>query len=249
MTWKEWLKQFQKETDGQSMKRLGGYIVLLVWGEEVLIRAYYEASNRKKGKLLLTPTFQSSKSDLVALDRGVSQIANLCNQTKEWTVLHQDGGRFFEKKNYFSIVYLEEKIDPLENERWFTMDELVEAILQGYANEHLVQAFALLMAKNFGKEPGVKVDILVPDIPGCLGLEGVSIFSIWNVKFVQKWSEREDFSRFSIDYTETVNTSFLIAETVGPNGEKNFDVAAIIRGPFSEVIKLDLPQWDPRDYE
>jgi len=127
-----------------------GAIMLLrnLYNESFLIQAKAEPGNDSLGCVLLAPTLQASMSNLQAAHGGKKPPrAELITEEVKWTSLCQDGGRYYHKKNRYAIVVVDnEELQLTENERWFSIEELSEAVLQGCANEHLAQAYALYMA-------------------------------------------------------------------------------------------------------
>lgn len=111
-----------------------------------LLQAKAEPGNDAEGCVLLAPTLQASKSNLEAIHGGKKPPrSELVTEDLKWYTFLQDGGRYYHKKNHYAVVDIDpdvdEKIEPTANERWFTFNELQEAVLTGYANEHLIQAF------------------------------------------------------------------------------------------------------------
>lgn len=129
-----------------------GVVVLLYSPNKgVLLQAKAEPGNDSVGCVLLAPTLQTSKSNLEVVHGGKKPPrADLVNDQIKWTSLCQDGGRNFKKRNNYAIVTvgIDTDIVPTENERWFSLPELMEAIVGGYVNEHLNQAFSLLVAQK-----------------------------------------------------------------------------------------------------
>jgi dTDP-4-dehydro-6-deoxy-alpha-D-glucopyranose 2,3-dehydratase len=137
-----------KSWDQVTLKESGGPgAIVLVYSEKgVLLQAKAEPGNNSQGCVLLAATLQVSKSNLEAAHGGKKPPrAELVDSKVKWFTLQQDGGRYLKKSNSYAIVDdYNSDIEPTKNERWFTLDELAAAILKGYANEHLVQAYAVL---------------------------------------------------------------------------------------------------------
>lgn len=132
--------------DQPMLKEVGQGAIVLVYDrlEGFLLQAKAEPGNKADGRVLLAPTLQASMSNLVAAHGGKKPPrAELVTEDVEWTEFLQDGGRYFEKSNNYTILEVEETIEATANERWFSVAELAQAIAAGYANEHLIQAFAL----------------------------------------------------------------------------------------------------------
>ena len=125
-----------------------GAIVLVYHDEKVLLQARAEPGNDSTGHVLLGPTLQASKSNLETAHGGKKPPrAELISDDVVWHIFSQDGGRYFHKKNHYAIVHLDKEIEASPSERWFSIKEICQAISTGHANEHLMQAFALLMCE------------------------------------------------------------------------------------------------------
>lgn len=133
-----------------------GAVVLIVnENDEMLITARMEPGNPAENGfnyVLIGPTIQASKSNLDQAHGGKKPpYSELLNQIKDiaWTGLWQDGGRDFKKLNYYAIIRVrKDEITLLPDARWFTPNEIAEAITNGDTNEHLSQALALLVCKS-----------------------------------------------------------------------------------------------------
>lgn len=138
--------------DQPMLKEFGEGAVVLVYSPTidcVLLQAKAEPGNKANGRVLLAPTLQTSMSNLATTHGGKKPPrAELITEYIKWTELMQDGGRYFEKSNNYAIVEIEGLLEPTENERWFNLNELAEVIVAGCANEHLLQVFALFVAKK-----------------------------------------------------------------------------------------------------
>jgi len=139
--------------DQPMLKEAGEGVIVLVYSptKGVLLQAKAEPGNDSLGYMLLAATLQVSKSNLEAKHGGKKPPrAELITNQTEWTSFCQDGGRYFKKRNNYAIVTVGINTDivPAENERWFKLTEFMQVIAQGYANEHLLQVFALMVAKK-----------------------------------------------------------------------------------------------------
>lgn len=139
--------------DQPMMVETGEGAVVLVYSptKGVLLQAKAEPGNDSPGCVLLAPTLQTSKSNLEAVHGGAKPPrADLITDQVKWFSLCQDGGRYFKKRNNYAIVIvgIDTDIVPAENERWFKLTEFMQVITQGFANEHLLQIFALLVARK-----------------------------------------------------------------------------------------------------
>lgn len=117
--------------------------------ERYLVSARAEPGTDRQGCILLGPTLQASSANLAQVHGGKRppHADILDTYAPNWVQLHQDGGRNFQKVNQHAVVVIEDKdeiaIGP--NERWFTHEELADAIRAGEANEHLIQVFCLAL--------------------------------------------------------------------------------------------------------
>jgi len=139
--------------DQPMVVETGKGVVVLVYSSTkgVLLQAKAEPGNDSPGCMLLAPTLQTSKSNLEAVHGGKKPPrADLITDQVKWFSLCQDGGRYFKKRNNYAIVTVDVDTDivPTENERWFSLPELMEAIIGGHVNEHLNQTFSLLVAQK-----------------------------------------------------------------------------------------------------
>jgi dTDP-4-dehydro-6-deoxy-alpha-D-glucopyranose 2,3-dehydratase len=142
--------------DQPMLKEAGEGIVVLVCSHvldtsgSVLLQAKAEPGNDSLGRVLLVPTLQTSKSNLEAAHGGKKPArSDLINDQVKWFSFCQDGGRYFNKRNNYAIVEVDDfDVEPAANERWFSLFELVQAITDGCVNEHLLQVFALMVAQR-----------------------------------------------------------------------------------------------------
>jgi len=130
-----------------------GAVVLIVNKRgEFLLQAKAEPGNDSPGCVLLAPTLQASLSNLQQAHGGKKPPrSELITEDTRWIKLLQDGGRFFHKTNHYAVLRVEGKKTVgqlLPDERWFTRRELMEAIRNGCANEHLLQAWAVCSATS-----------------------------------------------------------------------------------------------------
>jgi oxidase EvaA len=139
-----------KSWDQPALEETGEGAIVLAFSKikKVLLQAKAEPGNDSKGHVLLAPTLQASKSNLETAHGGKKPPrAELVSKKTKWTAFCQDGGRYLKKRNNYAIVEADTVL-PTINERWFTIFELKQAIQKGYANEHLLQAYALLTTKK-----------------------------------------------------------------------------------------------------
>jgi oxidase EvaA len=136
---KSWRQPMLRETGGT-----GAVVLLKACGEErYLVAAKAEPGNLRPARIMLAAPLQASRANLEQAHGGARPPrAELLDEAGvRWVELPQDGGRFFEKVNAYGVVEVEpEKITLNQNERWFSRDELREALFAGEVNEHLSQA-------------------------------------------------------------------------------------------------------------
>lgn len=113
-----------------------------------LVAARQEPGNTTKpGNVLLGPSLQSSRSNLKQVHGGKHppRAELLDEQDIKWVEMTMDGGRFIGKVNRYAVVEVKEidSITLADNERWFTRDDLRDALFAGEVNEHLAIAFLL----------------------------------------------------------------------------------------------------------
>lgn len=112
-----------------------------------LLQAKAEPGNKTLGHLLLAPTLQASKANLEAAHGGKRppRAELLDGREIRWTEFVQDGGIFRGKVNGYAVVLVAEHMvtSLREDERWFNVGELANAVKAGECNEHLLQALAL----------------------------------------------------------------------------------------------------------
>lgn len=174
----QWLKKVIKRIDGAffqvvgvRVKALGAQNGVMIWDQPMirivgqgaiilfhtrdknffLIQAKTEPGNASYRHVLLAPTIQASYSNLRGLHGGKKppRIEFLSPQMR-LVGIRQDGGCFYLKVNKYGFVEIgsQSEIDLLPNERWFTRQELAQAVAIGCANEHLVQSFGLMNARE-----------------------------------------------------------------------------------------------------
>lgn len=145
----EWQQPMMEET-GQ------GVVVILRnhTSGELLLTAKAEPGNDASGRILLAATIQASQSNLEAAHKGRrpprSEILGRKRKSISWMTIHQDGGKFVGKRNRYAVLNItpEELGELLPHERWFTVEETIEALREGEVNEHLAQALAVMFAEN-----------------------------------------------------------------------------------------------------
>lgn len=113
-----------------------------------LLQAKAEPGNKTKlGHMLLAPTLQVSRANLEAAHGGKRppRAELLDGREIRWTEFVQDGGIFRGKVNGYAVVLVAEHMvtGMLEDERWFSVSELANAVKAGECNEHLLQVIAL----------------------------------------------------------------------------------------------------------
>ena len=137
----DWKQPLLKET-GE-----GAVVLICAWISEqprYLLAARQEPGNTTKpGNVLLGPSLQTSWSNLQQTHGGKRppRAELLDGHDVKWVTLAMDGGRFFGKVVRYATVEetRSERIVLVDNERWFTRDELREAYSAGELNEHLCQ--------------------------------------------------------------------------------------------------------------
>jgi len=137
--------------DQPMIVETGKGTVVLVYSpiKGVLLQAKAEPGNDALGHVLLAPTLQTSKSNLETVHGGQKPPrADLITDQIQWFSFCQDGGRYFKKRNNYAIIEIDGLLELAENERWFSLEELTQVIVNGCANVHLLQVFSLLVAQN-----------------------------------------------------------------------------------------------------
>lgn len=112
--------------------------------EKYLVSARAEPGNTgKPGLMLLGPSLQASRSNLEQAHGGKRppRAELLDNGPVDWVTIAIDGGRNTGKTVRYAVVDVKpESITLLPNERWFTRDEIWEALTSGDLSEHLIIA-------------------------------------------------------------------------------------------------------------
>lgn len=112
--------------------------------ERYLVSARAEPGNAgKPGLMLLGPSLQASRSNLEQAHGGKRppRAELLDNGPVGWITIAHDGGRNIGKTVRYAVVEVKpESIALLSNERWFTREELQEAMAAGDLSEHLIIA-------------------------------------------------------------------------------------------------------------
>ncbi len=138
----QWTQLFLKEATKPGEE---GVVVLVTDGAgNYLIQAKADAGNDTEGCILLAPTLQSSRSNLEQAHGGTKPPrAELLEGVKlSWTLLRADGARFWQKRNMFASVVIDpDRVELSANERWFSDEELSEALREGDVNELLSHAW------------------------------------------------------------------------------------------------------------
>ena len=129
----------------------GAVVVIKARGEEkFLLQAKPEPGNDyKNGQLMLNAPLSASVSNLQAAHGGKRPPrAELLDQGTKLMVIPQDGGKYLRKKNHYGWVEADPAaIVPNANERWFTLEEIREAMQEGLVSEHLCQALLTSLLK------------------------------------------------------------------------------------------------------
>lgn len=116
----------------------------------VLVQAKQEPGNpEKKQHVLLAPTVQAGDSNLAQDHKGKPVWRNeLWRDPRVLKVpLSVDGGRFKDKINFVGLLTVaDDELTPSANERWFTREEVQQALWAGECNSCLAEvlAFALI---------------------------------------------------------------------------------------------------------
>lgn len=121
----------------------GALVLVKAVGEEkYLVSAKAEPGNDADGCVLLAPTLQASMSNILQAHGGARPPrADLVASNTSWWTIFKDGGKFYHKVNHAVMIELD-GLEPLQNERWFTRDELRQAMFKGECNEHLLELLA-----------------------------------------------------------------------------------------------------------
>ncbi len=132
---------------------LGEGAVMIVVGsdEEVLLTFKAEPGNTDvQGMGYLAPTLQASWANMQKSHGGGSPTgAALAEDERvEWVRVAKDGGRFINSFNRLGVLHLSfednrDEISVASNQRWFTREELKEAMIAGACNAHLREALGL----------------------------------------------------------------------------------------------------------
>ncbi len=123
----------------------GALGLLKVRGEDLyLVSAKAEPGNKSRGRVLLAPSLQASRSNLEQAHGGtLPPRAEFARESGvKWVDFLKDGGRFFESTNQAAVIEVD-YFHPNSNERWFSRYELREALLRGVCNAHLRELLAL----------------------------------------------------------------------------------------------------------
>ncbi len=137
---------------GMAQEVAEGAVILVtnLGSNAFLLATKAEPGNDVPGCVLLGPTLAAGKSNLDQAHGGSRppRAQLLDGRQVSWTSFRQDGGRFFRKTNQYAILAIDEAElgDLLPNERWFTDEEMKQAILAGDCSEHLLQCIALASA-------------------------------------------------------------------------------------------------------
>jgi hypothetical protein len=121
----------------------GAVVLIKARGEEsFLLQAKAEPGNDPdKGYLMLNVTLSASKSNLKGLGIKTVSWVTLFENELDLKAMPQDGGKYSRKINFYGVLEKDkESIKLNENERWFTREEIREAMQEGLIAEHLAQA-------------------------------------------------------------------------------------------------------------
>lgn len=122
----------------------GAVVVLKARNQDLfLLQAKLEPGNdSKRGYLMLNAPLSSSKSNLLAVHGGKRPPrAELLDDSIDLIAIPQDGGKFLGKTNFYGYQAVDpDSIELNANERWFSREEIREALAEGLITEHLSQA-------------------------------------------------------------------------------------------------------------
>lgn len=121
-----------------------GVVILLVRGAQCLLQAKIEEGYCGLPEYLsVTATVQASRESLAFGDLPYAYLYG--ERPVAGSVVPQDGGMLYGKKNEVRIVYMNASIVPEAQERfcWATLPEIGELIRMGVVSEHLMQALGL----------------------------------------------------------------------------------------------------------
>lgn len=125
------------------MQEDDGLIFLIYTKGHYLLQAKSEIGNDHiKNFILLAPTIQASATNLLSGNIKYTEMVG----DQELIRVPQDGGRFLEKFNLYGSLIVRSISDVVEdkNFRWFTINEIAEAIQSSDINEHLLQMLGFL---------------------------------------------------------------------------------------------------------
>lgn len=128
----------------------GGNVKLGIYDNKFLVRPKQEPGNPLiNNRALWSAAFQASLSNEEQAHKGDKPLyssaeGKIIAEVKQ----PKDGNRFYEKTNGLSILEMDQKPDLLGGAMLVTEKQLAGMISTGIANEHLVEAFALLKAKE-----------------------------------------------------------------------------------------------------
>lgn len=145
------------------LEELGPYgIVALVQekvSNQVLVTAKAEPGNDAKGRVLLSPSFQASSSNLEQAHGGSKPpLAQILDMDESNNIVNvdqsQDGGRYLKKKVNVRVIQILNKESIAEhvqeNQGWASLEEVKEAILKGLCNPFLRDTVLHLLLKEEG---------------------------------------------------------------------------------------------------
>lgn len=124
---------------------------------QVLVTAKPEPGNDAKGRVLLSPSFQASSSNLEQVHGGAKPpLALILDMDESNNIVNvdqsQDGGRYLNKKVNIRVIQIPNKeiiVEHVqENQRWASLEEVQEAILNGLCNPFLRDTVLHLLLKE-----------------------------------------------------------------------------------------------------
>lgn len=111
---------------------------------EILLAARPEPGCTMPGHIILGPALQASKANLEQAHGGKRppRAELLDGLEVKWVRIPQDTGRIYGKYNEYGVVKVPD-LNLAPNERWFTQEEIIQALLLGELNNHLVEVLAV----------------------------------------------------------------------------------------------------------
>lgn len=141
-----WVERCLLEPIGEGEDNTFSMLLLARCGNKFLVQAKGEPGNNTRNRVVLTPTIQTSFTNIHMKLSGEIPFVELYNHPACRKIKSiQDGGHLFNKVTDVCVVDLVSEIEDLpHNYYWATIEEIRHFVTKGLVSEHLLQTCGML---------------------------------------------------------------------------------------------------------